>query len=179
MSTTSLRLLSAIRKTKARRFLLTTPSSYFDEEDEAAFAFIAEFVQEHNRWPTLATIRRRTGVRLVTTKEPLAYYMDEARKRALYRALNEPFAEITEAIRGKDPDEAINVMKACVLMSSALGGETRSNVISYNDSLDLVEQDFDIAKNIIGLRGIPTGYPMLDEKWEGLEDTQMYTVVGR
>lgn len=179
MNTTSLRLLSALQRTKSMNALQTTPEDYFDESEQPAFLFIRDFVARHNHWPSPLTIREETGIRLVLPKEPLSYYLDQARQRALYHGLNEPFAAMTDAIREQKPDEFIRLARDCVAMSSGLRGGQASHLVRYEDSLDMVESDYDIAKRTVGLRGVPTGYPYFDEVTDGLQNATMTTIVGR
>ena len=179
MTTTSIRLLSAVRRTKAANFLYSIPSAYFDEEEAAAFEYVRTFFETHQAWPSATTVRGQTGVQLVVTKEPVSFYLDEARKRALYNDIREPFADITEAIRNQEPDQAIQYMKDCIALSTARATGSQSQLTSYSESLGIVEQDYDVAKRVLGLRGIATGYPLLDEKTDGLQNANMYTIVAR
>lgn len=179
MSSTSLRLVSAIRRAKTQTYLSGTPDNYFDEDELPAFEFIRSFVREHNAWPTAATVKAETGVTLVRTKEPVGYYLDQARQRALYMALNEPFKEITDAIREQRPDDVIRIMRDCVTVSSALGDTNSSQITNYTDMFEQIDQDYRIAKLQYGIRGVPTGYPLLDEKFDGWLEACLYAVVGR
>jgi hypothetical protein len=178
MTTAGIRLLSSLRATKSRSFLDAIPVDYFDGEERETFLFIKNFVASHNEWPTSGTVARETGLQLVLTREPLTYYVDQARERALFYALREPYKAITQAFKSQKPDKAIEIMRDCIMLDGQFHIE-RKGIVTLDDSFDMVAEDFTIAKRTPGLRGIPTGFPYLDEITEGLQPANLYTIVAR
>lgn len=175
------KLLSALRKSKSKSSLYAVPDVFFDDEEKRAFEWLKGFVEQHSSWPTARTFQRETGVDLPVVNEALSYYMENSRKGTLWNSLLDPFKEMRNHIKEKDPDEFVQLCRDIILMSGELTSGYGGNrgLVTLQDSIRQVEADFEIAKATVGLRGIPTGYPFLNEATDGLQGGTLTTIVAR
>lgn len=173
-------LLSALRKYKSKSALLETPEAFFDEgEERNAFYWLRDYVATHNAWPSAGTFERHTGVTNTLTQEPLTYYLDDARKRALWQSLFDPFAEFKRCMENKDPDGAVAIMRHCQQLAGALN-HRQEGLTTFAQSMRMLELDYETAKQTRGdLRGIPTGWEFTDDVTDGYQNSDLITVVGR
>lgn len=176
---TGLRLINALRKARSRSALNEVPETFFDEgEEREGFRWLRDHVQSYNAWPSTDVFRSNTGLDVILTPEPLAYYVNEARQRALWQMLLEPFKDIRKKIEARDADAALDIMKRVISASSELN-HRREGLITLSEAFQLVQEDYDIAKRVIGIRGIPTGYDFLDEQTDGWQNGDLISVVAR
>lgn len=155
------------------------PPEFFKDEELVAFEWLREFVGQHRTWPTPQTFKRETGITPVITKEPLPYYINDSRKKALWQSLMEPFGEMRAFMEDKQPDDFIELARQCVALSNSLSTITHEGLTTLADSMKLVADDYAVAKATAGLRGIPTGFEFLDEATDGLQNANLYTIVAR
>jgi hypothetical protein len=85
--------------------LQETAERYFTEPEEIqALRWLKEYVRQHRAFPTISTFQRETGITVRITNEPLTYYLDRARKRAIYKEINSEFTAIKNTPVDRDPD---------------------------------------------------------------------------
>lgn len=171
-------MLSALRRTKSKSALLGIPEQFFTDDELEAFNWLREFVTSHGAWPTPQTFRNETGIATVITREPLPYYVNDSRRKALWQSFLDPFKDLRTAMSDKDPDEATKIMQDMIAASRDLNFR-REGLTTLSESMRLVGDDYREAKATIGLRGIPTGFPFFDEATDGLQNSNLYTVVAR
>ena len=176
---TGVRLLSALRKAQSKSALYDTPIQYFEEGEELdAFTWMREYVTTYNQFPTPSTFAAETGITPIKTSEPVQYYADDARKRALWQMQISPFGALRTAMEGKSPDEFVEICRQVVAASASLNHK-REGLITLSESIELVREDYGIAHNTIGLRGIPTPYEFLNEITDGWQNSDVITFVAR
>jgi hypothetical protein len=173
-------LLSALRKAKSKSALLETPEAYFEEGDERdAYKWLRDYVTTHNAWPSPRTFERETGVTAGLVAEPLSYYLNDARKKALFESLMDPMSQLRRAMEAQNPDGAMKIMRECIAAESALN-HRQEGLITFSQSMEMVREDYDVARRLMGnMRGIPTGWDFTDEAIQGWQNSNVYTVVGR
>lgn len=178
MATSDEKLISALRRAKSRSALYEVPSSYFSEEGLKGFEWLRAFVEAHQEWPTAGVFRQNTGLDTIATKNPLSYYIDDCRKKALWQMQLDPFKLMRTAMETKNPDGFVDLCRQVITASTTLNSQ-RTGLITLADSMQLVSDDYDIAKSLVGLRGIPTSFPFLDEATDGFQNANLYSIVAR
>lgn len=179
MATPGEKLLSSLRRTKSKSALYNVVPDYFNDDERTAYDWMRDFVETHDRWPTAETFKRETGISPVITREPLGYYMDDARKAVLFETLHQPFADIREALASHDPDQVLAIM-AEAQRAAAMLNARQQGVVTWGESMRQVKDDYDIARTTKGgLRGIDTGYAYLNEATEGFQRSNLYSFVAR
>ena len=176
---TGTKLLSALRRTQSKSALFDTPEAYFEEgEERDAFDWLKGYVGTHNRFPTPDTFLNETGVQTVITKEPVAFYSDKARQRALWQASIPIYGQMRKAFEAQKADEVVRLAGEIKRLDQELSNR-RQGMTTLADSMKMLEEDYGVAKNSIGLRGIPTGYPFLDNVTDGWQNSDVISVLGR
>jgi replicative DNA helicase len=176
---TGVNLLSALRRSGSTAAIRDTPESYFEEADElAAFRYLRDHVTQYRAFPDANMFRRQTGITTLQVAQPLSFYLDQGRKRALYSALMDPFNEFRNAIERKDPD-AFVAMAREVIQRSASFVSASSEFATLQAGLESVLQDYDDAHRTSGLRGIPTGWNYLNDITGGWFADDLISVIGR
>jgi replicative DNA helicase len=178
VSSSGEKLLNAIRRNKSKAAFYDIPTSYFSPEELVVFEWMRDFVDTHNAWPTASTFQSETGITPIITKEPLSYYMDDSRKKALWQASLDPFKHMRGAMETKDPDRFVELCRQIVTASSMFSNQ-RSGLTTLAESLGMVGEDYRIAKSLAGLRGVTTGFPFLDESLDGFQNANLYSFVAR
>lgn len=175
----AVKLLSALRKAQSKAALYETPAAFFEEgEERDAFDWLKDHVATYNAFPTPTTFLNETGIQTVTTNEPVKFYQNEARKRALWQMQITPIGAMRTAMEKKDPDAVLQLCKEMLQASQELNAK-REGLITLSDSMDMVEADYFEARNAIGLRGIPTPYEFLNEITDGWQNSDVITIVAR
>ena len=172
-------LLSALRKHGSMTLLYELPETYFNEDERQVLRSFREHVSEYRSFPSPRTFTRETGLKVVKTHEPITYYIDRARKRALYNALGEHVSTIGDGMQDRDPDNVVEAANAIVALAASLSRSTGRSYTSLDQALDEVLADEELAYNTIGIRGITTGWPEIDEVTGGHQNTDLNTLVGR
>jgi replicative DNA helicase len=177
--TTGIELLSVLRKTGSSSLLREVPETFFLENDEKrAFQWLVDYVQEHQSFPQASTFKRETDITLVKTREPVDYYVDRARKRALFYAISNKLSELQEAVADKDPDLAADLAQEITLIRNNLSTQS-TGVTTLQSAMAGVFDDHNIAKWQPLLRGIPSGWGAVDAVTNGWQNGDLITFVGR
>jgi archaellum biogenesis ATPase FlaH len=173
-------LLLAILKEKSRSRLLEIPSDFLRTDQETKlYAFIRRHLTQHDKFPALATVRKRFGISGLP-KEPSSFYHDEAARRAFYNLVREPYAKLGESFQGAESD--IDAMLGLIDQLSSVRRRFMPEVGGVDDStnlLDQVLQEFEDASTYHGLRGVTTGWDEVDEVTGGYQPSDLVIWVGR
>lgn len=177
--TTGIELLSALRRAGSTMILSEIPESYFSEgEERNAFLWLKEYVKEYSAFPSPLTVREEVDIQTIATKEPVEYYIEKARKRALYTAMVQQVDALQESLQDMNPDEAINIARQMVSTSNLLS-RRQSGIVTAEQAVQELLLDYQAAKENRGLRGITTGCPWLDLKTGGWQSSDLISIVGR
>lgn len=180
--TVGINLILAIVREKSRSRLVDIPNEFLQTDDERRlYSFIREHLSNHNKFPSIATIRRRFSARFEAKypPEPAGYYREETERRTAYILLRGPYARLTEAMQGSNTDFAlvnsiIDEMAAIKRRFNSGGGIEDSRTL-----IDRVSQEFEEALKYHGIRGVHTGYPEMDEVTGGWQPEDLVMIVGR
>jgi len=178
-ATVGIKLLSSLRKTGSFSAVVETPTDYFlDEGERTAFLWLKDYVQEYKSFPTHDTFLQETGIKTVNTNEPLAYYQNKARQKALYYVLTPKVSKMHEAIKEFGSDTVVDIARDMVMSGASftLSGSGSKTLVA---ALDTVMEDYHEARAIEGLRGVETGYAYLDGVTDGWQNSDLITLVGR
>lgn len=176
---TGVNLLSALRRTGSTSALREIPETFFEAGDERnAFVWLREHVTQYRAFPNPNLFFRQTGIRTLTVTQPLNYYVDIARQRALYHMLSEPFGAMRDAMESMQPDAIVELARQMVQSSAQLTNRG-SEFVTLTTALQTVLTDFRTAQANIGLRGITSGWANVDEQTGGWQNDDLISLVGR
>ncbi len=172
-------LLSALRRSGSTSAVRETPETLFVEPDElAAYRYLRDHVVQFRTFPDASMFRRNTGIQTLQVAQPLSYYVNEARKQALYNACMDPMERFRASMENKDPDAFVSIAREVAHISATFAAN-RADFSTLQRGLERVLSDYDEAHRTAGLRGIPTGWSHLDEVTGGFYGDDLITVVGR
>lgn len=176
---TGVELLSSLRRTGSIAAVREIPETFFVEDDElAAFRWLREHVLQHRTFPDPRVFLRHTGIQTIVVSQPLAYYKDRARQRALYNTCMEPFGQMRDAMEAQNPDAIVQIARQIVQASAPYAAG--SNFVNIEDAIQQVVTDFETAHANFGvMRGITTGWDYVDQQTNGWQQDDLVSIVGR
>lgn len=154
---------------------LTLPM--IEGEGRPAFEFLEKYWREHAKLPDAEVIRDQVGV--VTTgtpKEPVAFWSAEIKKRYLYNALQVTLAKILDPMEKANSHEALVEYRKGFFELETLFKES-AGVESVFSDIETIMDEHDRAK--LGIIGIPSPYPTLNEATQGWQPEEMIVIAGR
>jgi len=173
------RLLSALRSAGSTSALRDLPEHFFvDDDARQAFLFLRSHVQQHRAFPSVATFLRHTGIQTVVTTEPLSYYIERARRGALYTRVMVPYGAMRDAMDGMEPDQVVEAARQILALNTSLSSSA-SDYITLQAAMVGVVADYEVASQTMMLRGITTGWPEVDDVTDGWQNDDLISVIGR
>lgn len=156
-----------------------TSSFFADEESRAVFQGILD------HWGTYGSVFSREAFegeypkyKLLKVQDPYKYYIDELRSSRKYALVVDTLEGASELLAEKDTDGAVHRLGS--------GIEKVVQVVSALKDVNLVDTwearvaaYQELRKLPGGLRGIPTGFPTLDQALSGLQKEQLITFIGQ
>jgi replicative DNA helicase len=160
---------------------------YLAGEARAAFKFIQESVSSTGEVPTIRVFERKfphfalesvednRGVERVGTEEGMKFWCDELRHRKKHNTLADSIEEVSGLMKNLDTDEAYKLLKSAIVYVETEVEET-SDVDITKDVDKRIQAYLDRKKNK-GMRGLATGFPLLDYILKGLEKKTLTTLI--
>ena len=172
--------LSALRKAGSAIALQEIQDTHFPNGPERdAFIWLRGYVAQYRNFPTPLTFQRETGIATVVTNESLTYYLDRLNDRALFNTVTPLAARLTDALRDNKPRDAVAICREIIRAESQVLGARESGVVRLSDAMDLVLADHEEAQFGASVRGLPTGWPEIDEATGGWQRSDLITWVAR
>lgn len=181
ISHVSLMLMSALRRAGSRLAVEEVPDNYFlDSEEVAAWHRFRDHVREYRAFPGPQTFRRLTGQQPLVTTEPLNYYVDDARRRYMFKAMTPLMQQMGDAMRARAPEQMAEFAKQMVRIEAETARRGEARFLRLDQALDEVVRDHDEAMWSGGaLRGITSGWEPFDRMSSGHMKGDLNTFVGR
>jgi replicative DNA helicase len=150
---------------------------FFVGDELPAYNFVVEHYNRHGRLPDVSTLSERGIPRTLRASEPPSYYSQRLRSRFVYNLINERFPDITAAMRSRNSEEAFSVIQNI----SSLGAHVLNpaTFTTLDTAAAEVLEDYALAKDTVGLRGVTFGYPTLDAATQGAQPGDLVVVAGR
>ena len=149
-----------------------------NDEDREVFEFIRAHWAEHGQVPASVTVKYNfPQYEIIRVKEPYEYYLSEVRRRRKYGLLFEAVALGTEALENDDVEEASSLLAEGLMRAQIEVSELRdTNIIeTWERRLTTYREWKQFGRT---LRGIPSGFPTIDDGTRGFQDGQLITFVG-
>lgn len=153
-------------------------ASYFMDTDNAqVFRWIHHHWTEYGVTPGAEAFHHEfPSYALITTPEPLDYYVGELRSQRRFAMVNDMLDTIKEPLRRGDSDIAIKILN-----TSLEGIHTEIADLRDEDLTQTTEERlayYDRLATNPGILGLPTGFPTMDLATGGLQKEQLITLVG-
>jgi replicative DNA helicase len=148
-----------------------------DERHQAVFSWMLRFHETYAKSPTRDALKREfPAYQLIPTPEPYDYYIDQLRHQRDYSNVIEMLEGVREHVKNKKPRAAFQF-----LSSSLERVYAEVEVLTDEDFTQTTEERlayYDSLRDHTGLRGIPTGFPTIDQVTSGLQKEQLITLIG-
>ncbi|MFN2347138.1 MAG: DnaB-like helicase C-terminal domain-containing protein [Dermatophilaceae bacterium] len=155
-----------------------TSDFYANDDDREVFVWILSHWSEYGQVPGSRALKNNFPTyKLIDGKEPYEYYLDEVRRRRKYGLIFETLAEATELLEEEDLDGAEGVLADGLMRAQIEISELRDTDIvqTWQRRLETYES---WKKEGRTLRGIPSGFPTIDDGLRGFQAQQLITFVG-
>jgi replicative DNA helicase len=153
------------------------PAFFMDPDNAEVFGWIHEHWTEHGVTPGQDAFRHEfPSYDLIDTPEPLAYYLDELRDQHRYALVNEMLDNIKEPLRKGDSSIAIKILNSSLESIHTEIADLRDEDLTKTTEARL--EYYERLETMIGLLGVPTGFPTMDLATGGLQKEQLVTLVG-
>jgi len=158
--------------------LMATPGELFTEQEAPLLSFTKQHFLAHGVMPGDDVLAQHGFIfPHMTIGQPITYYRSRLTQRYKYQILIEKVEGLTGHLTNQDPDAAAVLLREALQKIDSIAGT--SAALSIGDAMDLVEDDYQVAKTIFGLRGLTTGWPTLDRATLGLQPADLAVVAGR
>lgn len=176
---TFIELFSALRRAGSSTLLREMPEQFFlTKEEKSAYDWLCAYVNEYRAFPSPRTVLDELHLQTIATKEPVEFYVEKARKRALYSLMVPFLSTMQEAMEDLQPDVAVEAARDVLRLYNNISRKD-SGVVSLDTAVDELLADYADAKENKGMRGITTGCDYLDQITGGWQNSDLISVVGR
>lgn len=155
-----------------------TPAFFQSHENREAFKYILEHQRDYSQVPSVEAFKRNyPAYRITECPDTLSYYVDEIVADYGVYLLEDGLVKITDLFEEGDFEAAKKTMAACL---TSLNQEvTRVKAVDLTETgLARLERYREYAKSGGALKGISTGFNLLDHATGGMQPGQLFTFVG-
>lgn len=152
------------------------------DDGQKVFAHVRDHVAKYGKVPDPATIARDTGVAvpdLADAPEPIRYYLDKVRARALDRLTTQQVKAAVLALDRVDVPGAVDAARTLLAEVSrqSLAGE---RVYDWTRGTDERWAQYQRMKAVPGgVTGVPIPWPILNAVTQGINPGDLWILVGR
>lgn len=168
-------LLAAILFSEDIESFNSLQDNYFYQDEIKAFKFIKTHFNKYGVLPGLTLASKKRLLVKPDTKEPLSYYLNEARQRLLYNKLNELAIKIGTNIEKKRISQALTLVRDFEKTNKI----TSKGLTTMQNLGPQVLKSLQDARTSEGITGVPTGWPTLDKITCGLQKGDVYVILAR
>jgi replicative DNA helicase len=155
-----------------------TPAFFQSHEHREAFKFILDHQREYSQVPTLEAFERNYPTyRVAEAGDTLQYYVDEIAKDYKAYLLEDWLVKITDLYDAGEHDAAVNSLAQCLTQVNQEVTKVRAVDITQTGEERLARYR-EYSKTNGALKGISTGFSMLDAATGGMQPGQLFTFVG-
>lgn len=147
-------------------------------EGKDALRFVETYWRGHKKLPTLEVVRDQTSVTFLGLPvEPLNFWATEIKKRHLYNAIQQQLGPVLDHMELGDSHAALDVYRRGFFALEGLFKDVVHSVEPVFSDLQEIFDDHDRAR--LGITGIPTPFPTLNEVTQGWQEEELIVIAGR
>jgi len=159
----------------------TDPEHLFDE-GQLVFKYIREHYGKYGKVPDVATVETDTKAdipELGDIPEPVNYYIDRIKQRALDKLTAEQTKKQLEALDNNDANKAVEEAQELLSKVSKqnLAGEIIDDWVAGVD--ERVAEYEELKKSPGGVTGVPTPWTGINDLTQGMNEGDFWIIVGR
>ncbi len=141
---------------------------FAESEWSVAYSWVVEFYREHKELPKLKTFNKKFSDqlgKLPKTNEPISYYAEELRKRALNNEIKTQLKSKTiKEIESEDPDAALATLKHIAAeLTHDYTPNSKISAMNLRKTLKIRWDMYKERKELDGILGISTPWESLNE----------------
>lgn len=157
-------------------------SDFFVEEDVAeVWDWLLDYYREYGGVPSVSTLKREfPNFKLIKPSDPIDYFLDNLRNRREFEILAQSLVEMSGALDERDLEAAKAAMsQGLVRAGTETSGLRDTNLMdNWEQRLERYEE-WRAFREQGGLRGIPSGFPTIDQATLGFQEQNLVTFVGQ
>lgn len=149
-----------------------------DEEHTQVYTWLLKHWTEYSKVPDEATLKRNyPNYKLTAVPEPTSYYINEIRARRKYTIMQEGILASTDFMEDDDVEGAVAVISQAVNDAHAQVSSLKDENLTQTGSKRMAFYA-DLAANPGVLRGMSTGYEVIDRATRGIQPEQFIIIIG-
>lgn len=172
-----LQLLRAAIDGGSREALRRVPLSLFTPEELPKVNFALNHMTLHGALPSPAIMAENGMTLAATNGGNFSYYMTRLRSRAISNSATVGAQGLLHAIRQRNDDEIINIVNT--MQGQVQSVSQTESTMPLSEAIQQAWADYQEARGNPGMRGITTGYNVLDRVTGGLRPGDVTTIVAR
>lgn len=153
---------------------------FHSESEQAALAYVSEFVMSHGALPQPETVGVHTGAMVMVPQEPASYYLEHLGRRHIEVTLRNASKECVPYMKTgpeKDPDKALDIMANAVFQLSLQSMDAQ--ILDFRNAREAVLAAYIQQITAGTVTGVETGWPTLDEMMAGAQPGDLISYVAR
>ena len=155
-----------------------TRDFFSNDEDREVFEFIAKHWREFGNVPATSVVKDNYPTyTIINGRESYEYYLSEVRRRRKFGLLFETVGEAAELLEDDALEEAEGILATGLIRAQIEVSQLRdTNIVdTWESRLEVYEEWKKFGRT---LRGIPSGFPTVDDGLRGFQPGQLITFVG-
>jgi len=140
------------------------------------YDFLATHFHRYGNVPSIATLAEN-GISLPPVTENYQYYFSHIKERFIFRALSERISNLTGALKERNGELSVAVLKDMLSAVQGIGGIT--DFISLSAELQSIMDVHRSMRFRTGIMGITLGWDFLDDLTQGAQRGDVIVYVGR
>lgn len=163
--TVGLQLIRVVCELGARNFVRHLDDRLFEEDEQPALRYLRDHYQRFGQLPSVDAFREQ-GIRLnVRVSDTAEYYLNEARRRAVYRAVQARHRPLNDAMAARDMNRVVDLVEQ--LRTDVVIPEGDQGIYTLVDAVQAVEESYAHAHRNFGDRAVPTSHQALNDIVDG------------
>lgn len=147
-------------------------------EYKKEWEFVKGIYLEHSGLPSSDYLEQKFPTfDTVITKEPLTLLVDELKKRHVHSLVLESMRIQAEALKAKDPYEALSEMRKTIAYSEEKMRTSRDVNVAADPESRL--EDYRAIVDLEGMTGLPSPWDVLDRETQGIQSEDFVMVAAR
>ena len=152
---------------------------FIEGEEREVYNYMVRHRRRYQEIPNLRRVEEHTSVELPDPEGTTSYLLDQLYDRMMYNAVRQPFHDLRQSLSSANAEgirEYVGELRRAVQRSSRISA---SGVTSIGDLGDRLLSQYQTRANALGLVGISTGWPFLDDESGGYQNGDFVSYVAR
>ena len=172
--------LRAAIETRSREALRQIQRPMLTPDEDRAYVILEAMLRRYGEFPTVQ-IMEEVGVTFPppdNPPQPVRYYLDRLHQRTMFTTVRNLIGTATESLRAQDAVSAADAVIAAARELNTI--QVSEDVTTLHAASEDVFRGYQMARvNPEASRGIPLGFPTIDEATNGIQPGELWTYVAR